>query len=64
MKEEKKQLLLVYNDLVNLRNRLSNNGNDVIYEEDHLLLDKVLDLLENSMFLHYIIEKMLDKEGI
>ena len=60
MKEEKKQLLLVYNELVNLRNRLSNNGNDVIYEEDHLLLDKVLDLLEDSMFLHYIIEKMLD----
>lgn len=37
-----------YNDLVDLRNRLSNDGDGVIYEEDHLLLDVLLDMLEEN----------------
>jgi hypothetical protein len=37
----------LYENLVNLRNRLSNDDNGKVYEEDHLLLDWVLDLLED-----------------
>jgi hypothetical protein len=37
----------LYENLVNLRNRLSNDGDGKVYEEDHLLLDWVLDLLED-----------------
>lgn len=35
-----------YADLVNLRNRLHHEGSGEIFEEDSLLLDRVLDLLE------------------
>ena len=39
-----------YTDLIDLRNRLSNDiaypNHDEIFEEDHLLLDHILDCLE------------------
>lgn len=39
-----------YNDLIDLRNRLSNDivypNHDEIFEEDHILLDHILDCLE------------------
>lgn len=37
----------IYERVLNLRNRISLDGDDTIYEEDHLLLDEVLDLIEN-----------------
>lgn len=37
---------VLYGDLIELRNRLSPDGSGEIYQEDHLLLDRVLDLLE------------------
>ena len=40
-------LAVLYDDLIELRNRLSCDGSGKIYQEDHLLLDSVLDLLEN-----------------
>ena len=36
-----------YERILDLRNRISLDGDDTIYEEDHLLLDEVLDLIEN-----------------
>lgn len=38
----------LYNELLNLRNRLSNDGNGQIFEEDHLTIDRVLDIFENK----------------
>lgn len=35
-----------YNHLVDFRNRVSLDGDDTIYDQDHLLLDVVLDLFE------------------
>ena len=35
-----------YERILDLRNRISLDGDDTIYEEDHLLLDEVLDLIE------------------
>ncbi|MFA7367891.1 MAG: hypothetical protein WC008_06225 [Bacilli bacterium] len=40
----------LYDDVIELRNRLSIDGSGEIYQEDHLTLDRVLDLLEE----HYI----------
>lgn len=37
----------LYERILNLRNRISLDGDDTIYEEDYLLLDEVLDLIEN-----------------
>ena len=59
-----KNLLLVYNNVLELRKRLSPDGDGSVYEDDHLLLDKILDLLEDSMFLHHFVEKMINKEGV
>ncbi len=38
----------IYERVLDLRNRISSDGDDSIHEEDHLLLDEVLDLIENS----------------
>ena len=40
-------LSYIYNDTVELRNRLSVGGSGEVYEEDCMLLDLVLDILEN-----------------
>ena len=37
----------IYERILDLRNRISLDGDDTIYEEDYLLLDEVLDLIEN-----------------
>lgn len=37
----------LYERILDLRNRISLDGDDTIYEEDYLLLDEVLDLVEN-----------------
>lgn len=39
----------LYGEVIKLRNRLSNDGSGEIYEEDHLLLDEVLDVLEKEI---------------
>ena len=39
----------LYNYILNLRNRLSNDGDGNIFEEDHLMLDHVLDFLEKEI---------------
>lgn len=56
--EIKNYLQQDYNDLVDLRNRLSNDTehphHNEIYEEDHLILDHILDYLE-------ILLKLVDK---
>jgi len=38
----------IYERILDLRNRISLDGDDTIYEEDYLLLDEVLDLIESS----------------
>lgn len=38
----------LYERILDLRDRISLDGDDTIYEEDYLLLDEVLDLIENS----------------
>lgn len=48
-------LQLDYNDLVDLRNRLSNDTHNEIHKEDQLTLDHVLDYLE-------ILLKIVDKK--
>lgn len=35
-----------YGDLVDLRNRISIDGDDTIYNEDHLSLDHILDIFD------------------
>lgn len=35
----------IYERVLNLRNRISLDGDDTIYEEDYLLLDEVLDFI-------------------
>ena len=37
----------IYERVLNLRDRISLDCDDTIYEEDYLLLDEVLDLIEN-----------------
>lgn len=39
----------IYDEVLELRNRLSIDGNNEIFEEDHMLLDLVLDLIEKEM---------------
>ena len=39
----------LYNYIVDLRNRLSNDGDGNIFEEDHIMLDYILDLLEKEL---------------
>lgn len=41
----------LYNDVIELRNRLSPDGSGETYQEDHLLLDRVLDLLEEQLLI-------------
>lgn len=36
----------LYNDLVDLRNRLSIDGSQEMYDEDHQVLDRVLDIFD------------------
>lgn len=36
-------------EVLKLRNRLSNDDSGEVFEEDHLLLDCVLDLIEKEM---------------
>ena len=43
------KLKTLYDDVLKLRNRLSNDGSGEVFEEDHLLLDSVLDLIEKEM---------------
>lgn len=38
----------IYERILDLRNRISLDGDDTIYEEDYLLLDEVLDYIENN----------------
>lgn len=44
-----KNLKTLYDSVLELRNRLSNDGSGEVFEEDHLLLDYVLDLIEKEM---------------
>ena len=37
----------IYERITDLRDRISLDGDDTIYEEDYLLLDEVLDLIDN-----------------
>lgn len=37
----------IYERVLDLRDRISLDGDNTIYEEDYLLLDEVLDLIEN-----------------
>ncbi len=37
----------IYERVLDLRDRISLDGDDTIYEEDYLLLDEVLDLIDN-----------------
>lgn len=46
MTEFKTAFEKAYEHLIDLRNRISLDGDDTIYEEDHLLLDFVADLFE------------------
>lgn len=47
--EEDNKMENIYEEIVDLRNRLSNDtGETVVYEEDHLLLDVVLDMIEEN----------------
>lgn len=39
----------IYNEVLKLRNRLSPDGSGETYQEDHMLLDLVLDLIEKEM---------------
>ena len=39
----------LYTYIIELRNRLSNDGSGMIFEEDHIMLDYVLDLLEKEI---------------
>lgn len=49
-KENKiKKIKTLYDEVLKLRNRLSNDGSGEVFEEDHLLLDSVLDLIEKEM---------------
>lgn len=43
------KLKTMYDEILKLRNRLSNEGSGEVFEEDHLLLDSVLDLIEKEM---------------
>ena len=38
----------IYERVLDLRNRISLDGDDTIYEEDYLFLDEVLDYIENN----------------
>ena len=56
-----------YQEVLELRNRLSIDGSGETYEEDHLLLDRVLDLLEliliesdNGYFIDELEQQYLD----
>lgn len=44
-----KKIKTLHNEVIKLRNRLSNDGSGEVFEEDHLLLDSVLDLIEEEM---------------
>ena len=44
----------IYERVLNLRNRISLDGDDTIYEEDYLLLDEVLDYIESNEQLNLI----------
>ena len=46
-KDELTYLKDLHADLTSLRNRISNDGYGKIYEEDHLRLDEILDILED-----------------
>lgn len=50
-----KELEKEYKELIDLRNRISNHGTGEIFEEDYLLLDRILDILE-------ILLEQLDQE--
>ena len=39
----------LYEYIIELRNRLSNDGSGMVFEEDHIMLDYVLDLLEKEI---------------
>lgn len=45
----KEYIIKIYNQVLDLRNRLSIDGNGKTYEEDHITLDYVLDLIENKI---------------
>jgi hypothetical protein len=47
-----KDIKKLYNDLIDLRNRLSNEGSGQVFEEDHLLLDAILDYIDRDEPLH------------
>jgi len=66
---EKKIAKVEYQEVFELRNRLSVDGSGETYEEDHLLLDRVLDLLElimldkdRSYFIDELEQQYLEKE--
>lgn len=43
------RLAVLYDDVVDLKNRLSADGSKEIYEEDYLLLDRLSELLEEHL---------------
>lgn len=47
--QEVERFLDLYGDIVHLRNRLSNDGSGQIYDEDHILLDSVLDFMDTLL---------------
>ena len=45
----KVDIIQLYNYILDLRNRLTNEGDGNIFEEDHMMLDYVLDFLEKGI---------------
>lgn len=45
------KIKVLYDEVIELRNRLSPDGSGETYQEDHLLLDRVLDLLEEHLLI-------------
>src|SRR5690554_3993049 len=57
----------IYERVLDLRNRISLDGDNTIYEEDYLLLDEVLDHIEkmnNSNYDEYLIVDIKKNRGI
>ncbi len=50
----------LYDEVIELRNRLSPDGSEEIYQADHLLLDRVLDLLECNEQIAHKQKELLD----
>ncbi len=47
------RMAVLYDDVIDLRNRLSPDGSKETYEEDYLLLDRLSELLEEHLPTNY-----------